>query len=353
MSFSSLLKMHRESSGMTQSQAAERLSVSEKTISNWETGAAHPSAEKCRGIGTVYGIDRDELFKAYNDMVWPPEEMPEDFPTCLFCENAMGHIADLSFPPQEVELMRMLEIYCTNEWDFSSLSKAYDRIRRLPYEYINRVGIAELSQMMMSICDKLQMKERDFYPDRSDYNKRGQYQGDYEENVIRDLIIERIMLPDGNGSSSEFSVFNMSLQDIVNIATEGTVFSDDHWHYYRFNERHAIQLMDLIDEGFDVICHINTEADDEENCEVEPFWDGWLGVKRDRKKKFNWDSIKEKFSNKLASVWVSANTAEEEKGQYVYKAYMTSRGKELWAFYKDHRNLFEDDTNDGSDKKEE
>ena len=41
MSVGENIRRYRKSRGMTQAQLAERISVSDKTISKWETGVSH------------------------------------------------------------------------------------------------------------------------------------------------------------------------------------------------------------------------------------------------------------------------------------------------------------------------
>lgn len=53
----------RVKSGLTQEQAAEALSVSRQTISNWETGKTYPDIVSVVRMSDLYDISLDRLLK--------------------------------------------------------------------------------------------------------------------------------------------------------------------------------------------------------------------------------------------------------------------------------------------------
>lgn len=55
------LTMLRALKGVTQEQVAKSLSVSNKTVSKWETGAAVPSIEMLAELSKYYDVTTDEL----------------------------------------------------------------------------------------------------------------------------------------------------------------------------------------------------------------------------------------------------------------------------------------------------
>lgn len=59
------LKAARVNAGIPQKKAAEKLKVSNKTLSNWENGKALPKADKIVLICNLYQID-------YNDIIFLP-----------------------------------------------------------------------------------------------------------------------------------------------------------------------------------------------------------------------------------------------------------------------------------------
>ncbi|NLS38239.1 helix-turn-helix domain-containing protein [Fructobacillus tropaeoli] len=61
MKFSSILKQERQTRSMTQSQLAERLYVSNKTISNWETEKTVPDLDNLILLSKELNISLDKL----------------------------------------------------------------------------------------------------------------------------------------------------------------------------------------------------------------------------------------------------------------------------------------------------
>ncbi len=55
------LKAARINAGLTQKTAAERLKVSEDTVSNWERGKSFPDAMNIKSIEDVYNVRYDQL----------------------------------------------------------------------------------------------------------------------------------------------------------------------------------------------------------------------------------------------------------------------------------------------------
>lgn len=51
----------RKESGLTQTELAEKLTVSRQTVSNWELGEAIPSADNLGRLSELYGVSMDYL----------------------------------------------------------------------------------------------------------------------------------------------------------------------------------------------------------------------------------------------------------------------------------------------------
>ena len=64
----------RKAKGYTQAEAAELLGVSNKTVSNWETGVSSPDISMLPALAELYGVTCDEILRAERV---PPAE-PED-----------------------------------------------------------------------------------------------------------------------------------------------------------------------------------------------------------------------------------------------------------------------------------
>ena len=57
-----MIKRLREARGMTQQQLAERVAVSDKTISKWETGRGYPDISLIEPLSAALGVSVIELF---------------------------------------------------------------------------------------------------------------------------------------------------------------------------------------------------------------------------------------------------------------------------------------------------
>lgn len=55
------LRAARVNVGLSQQEAADRLSVSKKTIGNWERGSTFPPANEIPAICDLYGVSYDQL----------------------------------------------------------------------------------------------------------------------------------------------------------------------------------------------------------------------------------------------------------------------------------------------------
>ena len=61
--FAKNLKDLRKLCALSQAQLAERLSVTVKTLSHWETAYSEPSIQQILAIAEYFGITVDELLK--------------------------------------------------------------------------------------------------------------------------------------------------------------------------------------------------------------------------------------------------------------------------------------------------
>ena len=55
------LAMLRKIKGMTQQEVADRLGVSNKTVSKWESGRGIPGIDSLKAISQVFGVSIDSL----------------------------------------------------------------------------------------------------------------------------------------------------------------------------------------------------------------------------------------------------------------------------------------------------
>jgi len=63
MELSEQLKKYRKQQNLTQKELAQRLNVSDKTISSWETGRTYPDISLLINLSSILGISLDEFLK--------------------------------------------------------------------------------------------------------------------------------------------------------------------------------------------------------------------------------------------------------------------------------------------------
>lgn len=67
----------RRSKGLTQQEVADRLGVSNKTVSSWETGASYPDISMLSSIAELYGVTCDEILRGERIPPAEPQERTE------------------------------------------------------------------------------------------------------------------------------------------------------------------------------------------------------------------------------------------------------------------------------------
>ncbi len=85
------LQALRKEQGLTQEQLGEKLHISGKTISRWETGAYMPPVEMLLALSELYGVSMNELVCGER---LTPEELPakaEENLAAVMKENATFH----------------------------------------------------------------------------------------------------------------------------------------------------------------------------------------------------------------------------------------------------------------------
>ena len=67
----------RKSKGYTQQEAADLLGVSNKTVSNWETGASCPDISMLPALAEIYGVTCDEIVRGKRILAAEDEKTAE------------------------------------------------------------------------------------------------------------------------------------------------------------------------------------------------------------------------------------------------------------------------------------
>ena len=93
-----VIKELREKNHLTQAELAERLCVSDKTISKWETGKGYPDISLLEPIAKMFGVSITELISgnAISNVNVSANMMRSNFYVCPVCGNivhSMGEAA--------------------------------------------------------------------------------------------------------------------------------------------------------------------------------------------------------------------------------------------------------------------
>ena len=94
------IAMKRKDLGMTQTEFADKMSVTRQTVSRWEAGTVMPDIDKIGEIASILGVSCDFLLK---------DEMTEDGKAPVkgvsrLLQSAMGKVVRLNFFDEEADI---------------------------------------------------------------------------------------------------------------------------------------------------------------------------------------------------------------------------------------------------------
>jgi len=91
-----IIKELREKKGLTQAELAEKLFVSDKTVSKWENGKGYPDVSLLEPIAKVFGISVSELLsgKTVRNINVSANMMRSKFYVCPVCGNAIHSMGE-------------------------------------------------------------------------------------------------------------------------------------------------------------------------------------------------------------------------------------------------------------------
>ncbi len=91
-----VIKELREKNHMTQAELAEKLSVSDKTISKWETGKGYPDISLLEPIAKTFGISITELISGnpVSNVNVSANMMRSKFYVCPVCGNVLHSMGE-------------------------------------------------------------------------------------------------------------------------------------------------------------------------------------------------------------------------------------------------------------------
>ena len=102
-----MLKKMREKEKMTQSDLAQKLNVSDKTVSKWETGRGYPDISLLKPIAEVFKVSVAELLagSAVENTNTSSNMLRSKFYVCPVCGNVIHAMGEASVSCHGVSLM--------------------------------------------------------------------------------------------------------------------------------------------------------------------------------------------------------------------------------------------------------
>lgn len=102
-----IIKELREKHHFTQAELAERLNVSDKTISKWETAKGYPDISLLEPIANVFGVSITELIsgKAVNNVNVSANMLRSKFYVCPVCGNIIHSMGEAVIQCHGIRLM--------------------------------------------------------------------------------------------------------------------------------------------------------------------------------------------------------------------------------------------------------
>ena len=102
-----VIKELREKNHFTQAELAEKLNISDKTVSKWETAKGYPDISMLEPIANVFGISLAELLSgnAINNVNVSANMMRSKFYVCPVCGNIVHSMGEAVIHCHGVQLM--------------------------------------------------------------------------------------------------------------------------------------------------------------------------------------------------------------------------------------------------------
>lgn len=103
----SVIKQLREKKGLTQAQLANKLNVSDKTISKWETGKGYPDITLLQPIAEACGVSVAEILSGnpITNMNVSANMMRSKFYVCPVCGNSIHSMGEAAISCHGISLM--------------------------------------------------------------------------------------------------------------------------------------------------------------------------------------------------------------------------------------------------------
>ncbi len=157
-----VIKDLREKSGMTQLQLAEKLGVSDKTVSKWETAKGYPDITLLEPIAKAFNISVTELISGntvFNENV-SANTLRSKFYVCPVCKNVIHTMGEAAISCHGIQLMP-LEAEETDERHMILIERVEDEY----YVRIDHSMTKEHYISFMAAASSDEMKVVKLYPE--------------------------------------------------------------------------------------------------------------------------------------------------------------------------------------------
>lgn len=151
-----VIKELREKNHFTQAELAEKLNISDKTVSKWETAKGYPDISMLEPIANVFGISVAELLSgnAINNVNVSANIMRSKFYVCPVCGNIVHSMGEAVIHCHGVQLMPC-QAEETDENHMIFIEKVEDEYYvRIDHDMTKRHYISFVAAMS---ADKIQM----------------------------------------------------------------------------------------------------------------------------------------------------------------------------------------------------
>ncbi|MBO0475764.1 helix-turn-helix transcriptional regulator [Vagococcus sp. DIV0080] len=142
MEIKNMLKQKRIEHKMTQEELSEKLYVSSKTISNWETGKTTPDLDSLIRLKKLFDISLDELLMEGSEVVENIKKRAEirDIKICLVCVYISGLILSISdFENLFLSVLAIIGIFANGICGLYFLKK-YVEVFKEDWNFQSKVG---------------------------------------------------------------------------------------------------------------------------------------------------------------------------------------------------------------------
>lgn len=157
-----IIKELRERNGITQMQLAEKLKVSDKTVSKWETGKGYPDITLLESIAGVFGISVAELLSgaAVQNRNVSANMLRSKFYVCPVCGNVFHSMGEAVINCHGITLTPLLADAADEQHPVSVETVEDEYYIRIDHEMTKRHYISFLAAVS---SDRLQLVK--LYPE--------------------------------------------------------------------------------------------------------------------------------------------------------------------------------------------